>query len=380
MTRPPRPKYPSDTKNYHDLRKTRCAHTVRLPEELLGEDRIVLDSDDVPVLPPSIQQDLDQMLDEGQFEDDGSVCSDEDIAREEGNVVADSEDDEIKPGRISATLDLWEKNKNKLLADLLRTGKPLVLYVDCRFDSSKSGFHDTLLRNIKTSVPLIRAPNVHEFKEHYGINVDDDHVTEMVILTRKQTGSSWRIETQALEQALQILEQKGLTIEEVIHDDSASVDAILTQHGILSSKDLWHKCKNIMSKFKEILQEKRRSPSEGSVDSATTIAQVAVFSVKNLKDFCRENGLATTGAKLALVQRVSVFLQLPEAGATTELQRSLKYPELAQHDLAYKLKSWIYTCAKKAAARYYDILFFLLVTFVLCSFVLFSRYASLLYS
>ncbi|KAL3694029.1 hypothetical protein R1sor_007680 [Riccia sorocarpa] len=35
MTRPPRPKYPSDCKNYHELRKPGLAHTIRLPEELL---------------------------------------------------------------------------------------------------------------------------------------------------------------------------------------------------------------------------------------------------------------------------------------------------------------------------------------------------------
>ncbi|KAL3686945.1 hypothetical protein R1sor_013254 [Riccia sorocarpa] len=35
MTRPPRPKYPSDAKNYHDLKRLGFAHTVRLPEELL---------------------------------------------------------------------------------------------------------------------------------------------------------------------------------------------------------------------------------------------------------------------------------------------------------------------------------------------------------
>ncbi|KAL3692598.1 hypothetical protein R1sor_006249 [Riccia sorocarpa] len=414
MTRPPRPKYPSDSKNYHDIRKPGCAHTVRLPEELIEkyvalknalgsrkshadvirflfeaaepaiaavlqqcEDHVVIDSEEIPIVEPEIQRDPDEIVDDEKFDNDGSECSDVDIAWEAiPEVVADSEDDEQsccmdsqpqqsadsasgstrmrltasglhvphkahffdfqsgkrrKPGWISATLELWEENKNKLHADLLRSGKPLVLYVDCRFDSSRSGFHGTL--------PVI--------------NVDDDRVIEMVTLTRKQTGSSWRIETQALEQALQNLEQKGFTIEEVIHDDNASVDAILTQHNILSSKDLWHKCKNIMSKFKEVLQEKRRSPSEGSVDSAGTIAQVAVFSVAQLRDFCWENGLPTGGAKLALVQRVSVFLQLPEAGATTELQRQrpLKYPELAQHDIAYKLKSWIYTCAKNAAAR-----------------------------
>ncbi|KAL2620778.1 hypothetical protein R1flu_000983 [Riccia fluitans] len=32
-------------------------------------------------------------------------------------------------------------------------------------------------------------------------------------------------------------------------------------------------------------------------------------------------------------------------------QRPLRYPELATHDLAYKLKSWIYTCAKNAVLR-----------------------------
>ncbi|KAL3690137.1 hypothetical protein R1sor_016446 [Riccia sorocarpa] len=35
MTRPPRPKYPSDQKNYHEQRRPGCAHTIRLPEDLL---------------------------------------------------------------------------------------------------------------------------------------------------------------------------------------------------------------------------------------------------------------------------------------------------------------------------------------------------------
>ncbi|KAL2611784.1 hypothetical protein R1flu_023476 [Riccia fluitans] len=105
----------------------------------------------------------------------------------------------------------------------------------------------------------------------------------MVTLTRKQVGSSWKIETAALEQALTLLEAKGLAIAEVIHDDN-------TQQ---------------------------------------------------------------TGSKLQLVQRVSVHLKLSEAGANMEIQcqRPLKYPGLAAHDLAYKLKSWIYTCAKNAAVR-----------------------------
>ncbi|KAL2611986.1 hypothetical protein R1flu_023678 [Riccia fluitans] len=63
--------------------------------------------------------------------------------------------------------------------------EPLVIYVDCRFDRSRSGYHGTL--------PII--------------NTEDDRVIEMVTLTRKQIGSSWKIETAALEEALTLLEQ-----------------------------------------------------------------------------------------------------------------------------------------------------------------------------
>ncbi|KAL2641819.1 hypothetical protein R1flu_009406 [Riccia fluitans] len=245
------------------------------------------------------------------FEEDPSLDSgEEDPGAKQDELAEDSEgsDDE------ECELDLAE---------------PLVVYVDCRFDSSHSGYHGTL--------PII--------------NTEDDRVIEMVTLTRKQTGSSWKIEIATLEEALTLLEQDGLKIQEVVHDDNSQVDAILGQHDIMSSKDLWHKCKNIMEKFKEVLQEKRWSPSDSEVEGATTIVVVAVFLVQQLKDFCKDNGLQTTGSKLQLVQRVSLVLKLPEVGASTEIQRTrpLCYPELAHHDLAYKLKSWIFTCTKNAA-------------------------------
>ncbi|KAL2633416.1 hypothetical protein R1flu_004895 [Riccia fluitans] len=67
--------------------------------------------------------------------------------------------------------------------------------------------------------------------------------------------------------------------------------------------------------------------------------------IEMLKEYCREHNLPQSGSKLQLMQRVSVHLKLPEAGASPEIQRQrpLKYPELAAHDIAYKLKSWIYT-------------------------------------
>ncbi|KAL2608005.1 hypothetical protein R1flu_026578 [Riccia fluitans] len=129
----------------------------------------------------------------------------------------------------------------------------------------------------------------------------------MVTLTHKQVGSSWKIETAALEQALTSLEAKGLSIAEVIHDDN-------TQR---------------------------------------QLCRLRFFSVAQLKDYYWDNGLQQTGSKLQLVQLMSVHLKLPEAGANMEIQRQrpLKYPQLAAHDLAYKLKSWIYTCTKNAAIR-----------------------------
>ncbi|KAL3693655.1 hypothetical protein R1sor_007306 [Riccia sorocarpa] len=132
MTRPPRPKYPSDSKNYHDIRKPGCAHTVRLPEELIEkyvalknaldsrkshadvirflfeaaepaiaavlqqrEDHIVIDAEEIPIVEPEIQHDPDEIVDDETFDIDGSECSDVDVAREAvPEVVADSEDDE----------------------------------------------------------------------------------------------------------------------------------------------------------------------------------------------------------------------------------------------------------------------------------------------
>ncbi|KAL3684744.1 hypothetical protein R1sor_002766 [Riccia sorocarpa] len=118
MTRPPRPKYPSDSRNYHEIRKPGHAHTVRLPEELLEKymvlknalgpkkshadvirflweaaepaissilqgkrDRVVLNwTEDVPNSSVPIQQDPDGgMDDEAMSNPDDSQGSDMDI-------------------------------------------------------------------------------------------------------------------------------------------------------------------------------------------------------------------------------------------------------------------------------------------------------------
>ncbi|KAL3697261.1 hypothetical protein R1sor_011337 [Riccia sorocarpa] len=132
MTRPPRPKYPSDSRNYHEIRKPGHAHTVRLPEELLDkytalkialgpkkshadvfrflweaaepaisslmgetEDRVVLDwSDEVPNSSDPVQQDPDGSMDDETMSNPDESEQDDDIQLETGDVAPDSEDDE----------------------------------------------------------------------------------------------------------------------------------------------------------------------------------------------------------------------------------------------------------------------------------------------
>ncbi|KAL2636453.1 hypothetical protein R1flu_007932 [Riccia fluitans] len=264
MTRPPRPKYPSDSKNYHEIRRPGCAQTIRLPEELLDTYvtlrrclgtktshatviRFLFEAADATIT-AVIQAEDARIIQDSQLHPSVSNCNQEEPEFED---VEDSEDEELSNEETREKAGLGGVDVDSVLCA------------------------DSQLENVIRNPPLRVFPDAS-----YGF------CSKM-----KEVGSSWKIETMALEQALTMLKQKGLTIEEVVHDDNAFVDAILIQYGILSSKDLWHKCKNIMSKFKEVLQEKRRTPSNCSVEAATTIAQVVVFSIQQLKDFCKENGL-----------------------------------------------------------------------------------------
>ncbi|KAL3688173.1 hypothetical protein R1sor_014482 [Riccia sorocarpa] len=290
MMRPPRPKYPSDTKNYHESRRPGFSLTVRLPEELLDKYvalknelgphkshanvirflfeaaepaianvlqersyRVVIDSNCVAPVDVDMQGDPDgDVEDEIDMSISDSGGSDCEIEVDPGQVAADSEDDDPEPS--------------------------------CCIDSHSRSPAQPQVLSYPEATYAFWSKN------------------------KKQTRSSWRIESQALEQTLKNLEDKGLTIEEVIHDDNATVDSILSQHNIMSQKDLWHKCKNLMSKFKESLQEKRRSPNEGSVEGTTTVAQVAVISVQQLRDFCHDNNFQTSGSKLALISSACVVV------------------------------------------------------------------------
>ncbi|KAL3702286.1 hypothetical protein R1sor_020308 [Riccia sorocarpa] len=164
MTRPPRPKYPWDTRNDHEIRKPGHAHThdrdgdmddeaMSNPDESQSDNDIALDSaDDAPA---------------SEEEDPELSCCFDSQAQSNVETSVAAYPDATNSGWISAALELWDESKANLQQELLSSGKPLVLYVNCMLDSSRSGYQGTL--------PII--------------NIEDDQVIEMITLTRKQTCS-----------------------------------------------------------------------------------------------------------------------------------------------------------------------------------------------
>ena len=52
-----------------------------------------------------------------------------------------------------------------------------------------------------------------------------------------------------------------MKIAEVVHDDKRIVDDILENFGIISQKDLWHKCKHFLKNLQKELVDKVTQPS-----------------------------------------------------------------------------------------------------------------------
>ncbi|KAL3692876.1 hypothetical protein R1sor_006527 [Riccia sorocarpa] len=165
MTRPPRPKYPSDSKNYHDLRRPGFAHTVRLPEELLDTYtnlkkalgpksshadvlRFVFEATESAI--SAVLQAVEPLVapdSQVNVEDDLPADAYMDVMQDPGHESASEvSEDDLGGGKfpVMSALEAWEEQKKRLHQELVQAGKPLVVYVDCRFDSSRSGFHGTL--------------------------------------------------------------------------------------------------------------------------------------------------------------------------------------------------------------------------------------------
>jgi hypothetical protein len=140
---------------------------------------------------------------------------------------------------------------------------------------------------------------------------------------------------------------------EAVHDDKASVDGILAVYGIWSSKNLWHKCKSLCSKFREDLVKMRREAIASQGEVRAPACDLKTMTVDKLKAFLKENNLYLKGRKDALVDRVWTFLEKVEE-EVKEDSRLLRYSELGKHAVADKLKTHIYTCCKARAVAKED--------------------------
>ncbi|KAL3686851.1 hypothetical protein R1sor_013160 [Riccia sorocarpa] len=166
----------------------------------------------------------------------------------------------------------------------------------------------------------------------------------------KKGGNSWKIETATIAKGIELLRGRGVVIAEVIHDENSSIDSLLNGYGILGQKDLWHKCKNVTAKFRE-LQEKKKSASDCNIDNCGSAEDVALFNVKELKEWLRARGQPVSGNKPELCSRIVTHLQLAESALPLQRARPYAYPKLQANDMAYKLKSWIYTACHGVAKR-----------------------------
>lgn len=143
-----------------------------------------------------------------------------------------------KRGWMSAVLEVSEEDQ-KAVRKVVKerdseTGT--IVYADARFDSSRDGYHGT--------VPIL--------DEQTG------KVLHIVTLTRVETGSSWNTEDACIRKAFEELQGWGMNISECVHDYKASVDSILTELGIHSSKDLWHKARRFVASLKKTWERPRR--------------------------------------------------------------------------------------------------------------------------
>jgi hypothetical protein len=58
-----------------------------------------------------------------------------------------------------------------------------------------------------------------------------------------------------------------MNVVKCVHDNKASVDTILTEFGIHSSKDLWQKAKKLCGKFKEDLGKAKKGQLTSVADA-----------------------------------------------------------------------------------------------------------------
>ncbi|CAM6123217.1 unnamed protein product [Calypogeia fissa] len=165
----------------------------------------------------------------------------------------------------------------------------------------------------------------------------------MVTITRKQEGNSWLMEDKGAREALNRLQQGCIPMEEVIHDDKASMDSIIEETGIRNQKDLWHRAKNLVKKFVEKMVSATFTISV-NIDDATSRSDLQAATKKRLQEWLKARGVRriSTLRKEALVHKVANLRGLPQETLVQIKVHGLKYPELSDNEMATKLKTWFY--------------------------------------
>jgi hypothetical protein len=237
-------------------------------------------------------------------------------------------------GTLAAIERVWQQELSARREALL--GKPVALYLDARFDSTRDAYHGTVTF----------------------IEVVSGCILGMVTVKKTTVGNAWKIEDAAVRKGLEELVEDGVEISEGIHDDKRSVDTILAEYNIVSQKDLWHKAKGLSNKFRDQLM---RLPKDAlkSIEECQSRSDVASLTMTQMQSWLRTRGLSTRGKKIDLVEAVCRVVQFPDnlddetEGADDEIlvhnTRTLRFPELTQHALDYRFKSWFYVCCRARA-------------------------------
>ncbi|KAL3684035.1 hypothetical protein R1sor_008785 [Riccia sorocarpa] len=352
MTRPPRPRYPSDSKNYHDARKPNCPHTIRLPEELLDTYlalkralgaktshadviRFLFEAADaaissvVQAAEPVVCEDSQNVTEPretgecsmGVMEDPGAESPEESEGEEtldQDPVVWDftaPEFDDILCRDSQAARSLWEAEL-QFLPDATYGfwSKPKVLDFFLKFP---------VMCPTAGCMRKFLPPKVTEFQQVWSVQM------------KCPVGHVFSFLTGELEK------------EHGVPDVTGKL-----YHSALCS-GMTHTC--LSSLCEEVgLHVPRRTQffyfqSGGKRKNGGWIS--AALEVWDQQKKKLHQDLLQAGKPLVVY--VDCRFDSSRSGFHGTLPRThpLRYPELAQHDLAYKLKSWIYTCAKNAAVR-----------------------------
>ena len=130
---------------------------------------------------------------------------------------------------MSFAEDVYRTRHRELLNELRSKGDYIIIFIDACYNSSRNVAHGTIAV----------------------INEQTGKVIQIIIKAQEKHRDSRKMEDPAIHEAIQNLRDAGIYISEAVHDDKSSVDQILQEYGIISQKDLWHKCKSLTRKFKK---------------------------------------------------------------------------------------------------------------------------------